>query len=250
MKDIKLFAVQSKSDLAGRCVKILAEKYGQALHEGSDNPLLQFGNPFLAAALETVRGIVEPSIRRRNLRVAMANSGVEVPLSSVKPGAVLLVGLAVVLEHSGVYLGDGMTAELHGSGEICQVNFEQFRVGRDSDKMKLRSGDRIYVACSLSGDGRFEPLSDDEAAEAARKFVRHHVSYNFLINNCHLFSAGCVNHLQRLSPSEKITTIEDLEGFIACAHGIEVYNVFWLPIGISPGNASFDDKIRLASLDI
>jgi len=184
MKDIKLFAVQSKSDLAGRCVKILAEKYGQALHEGSDNPLLQFGNPFLAAALETVRGIVEPSIRRRNLRVAMANSGVEVPLSSVKPGAVLLVGLAVVLEHSGVYLGDGMTAELHGSGEICQVNFEQFRVGRDSDKMKLRSGDRIYVACSLSGDeglSRFLMMRRQKRRESSFDITFHIISSSIIV---------------------------------------------------------------------
>jgi len=250
MKENSLAVDPSQKGLAVRCAKILVEKYGHALHEGSDNPLLQLGNPFLSAAFETVRGIVEPSVRRCNLRGAMAKSGAEVPLSSVRPGAILLVGLAVVLEHSGVYLGDGKIAELHGSGEISEVSFEQFRVGRDSDKMKIRSGDRIYAACSLSESGRFAPLCDAETAEVARKYVRNNVSYNLLVNNCHLFSASCVSHSQSLAPSAEPTTIEDLERCIARAYGIDSYNVFWLPIGIPSADALFAEKIRRASLNI
>ena len=250
MKDDLLAGEQSKANLAGRCATALAEKYGQALRDGSENPLLQLGNPFISAAFETVRGIVEPSARRRVLRGAMAKNGVEVPLSSVKSGAVLLVGLAVVLEHSGVYLGEGKIAELHGSGEISQVSFEQFRVGRDSDVMKMRLGDRIYAACSLSENGKFEPLCDVKAAEVAQMFVQHSVSYNLLVNNCHLFTSTCVNHSQELIPSESLTTIEDLESCIARAHGIEAYNVFWLPINIPSTNELFAAKIRRATLNI
>ena len=250
MKDSSLGGEQSKACLSGRCATALAEKYGQALRDGSENPLLRLGNPFISAAFETVRGIVEPSARRRVLRGAMAKNGVEVPLSSVKPGAVLLVGLAVVLEHSGVYLGEGKIAELHGSGEISPVSFEQFRVGRDSDMMKMRLGDRIYAACSLSENGKFEPLCDAGAAEVARKFVRHNVSYNLLVNNCHLFSASCVKHSQELIPSQGLTTIEDLESCIARAHGIEAYNVFWLPIRFSSTKELFGTKIRRTMLNI
>lgn len=250
MKDGPLIGEQSKSDLARRCVIALSDEYDRALRDGSDNPLVQMANPLFGAMYEAVRGIVEPSVRRRILRGLMAKKGVEIPLSSVKPGAVLLVGLALVLEHSGVYVGDGKAVELHGSGEISLVSLEQFRVGRDSDKMKMRLGDRIYVACSLSGDGKFEPLCDVEAAEVARKYVRHNVSYNLLINNCHLFSSSCVRHLQALVPGGGVVTVEDLESCIACAHGIEAHNVFWLPISVPALDELFAAKIRRASLHI
>jgi len=250
MKENLLAEEQSQKGLSGRCAKILVEKYGQALHKGSDNSLLQFGNPFLRAAFETVRGIVEPSVRRRNLRGAMAKSGAEVPFSSVRPGAILLVGLAVVLEHSGVYLGEGKVAELHGSGEISEVSFEQFRVGRDSDKMKIRTGDRIYAACTLSESGGFEPLCDAETAEMARRLVGGGVSYNPLVNNCHLFSVCCVNHSQNFLPSQEITTIETLENAIAKAYGIQSYNVFWLPLDMPSHDERFAEKIQGMSLNI
>lgn len=250
MKDDPLVGGQSKAGLAGRCATVLAEKYGQALRDGSENPLLRLGNPLISAAFETLRGVVEPSVRRRVLRGAMAKNGVEVPLSSVKPGAVLLVGLAVVLEHSGVYLGDGKIAELHGSGEISIVNFEQFRIGHDNDRVKMRLGERLYVACSLSENGKFEPLCDSDAAKTAQKFVGNNVSYNLLVNNCHLFSASCVNHSQVLAPSEMLATVEELEECIAHAHGIEIFNVFWLPINIPSVNMIFEEKIRSTSMDI
>ena len=200
--------------------------------------------------IEKALSTVESSVRRRILRGQMAKSNVEIPLSCVKPGTVLLVGLAITFEHSGVYLGDGQVVELHGSGEIKSIPLEQFRRGRNNDPTNLRFGDRIYAACSLSKEGKFESLFDEVAADAVRKFVGCSIKYDPFYNNCHFFSSSCVNHLQSLSSSKRMTMIYNLEKSIARAHGIEVRDVFWLPINIPSAAERFAEKIRNTKLGI
>ena len=70
---------------------------------------------------------------------AIVNEPVE-PL----PGTPLLVNLALAIEHSGICLGGGEVAELHGSGRLRRVSFAAFRDGGDG--AAARTGAFIYAA--------------------------------------------------------------------------------------------------------
>ena len=105
------------------------------------------------------------------------------------PGTPLLVNLAVAIEHSGVYLGNGGVAELHGSGRIQKVSLARFRDG--GGDAAVRTGAFIYAACDKRTG---KPLGSVEAAEMALTAVGNStkLSYNILFNNCHLFTATCL----------------------------------------------------------
>ena len=236
--------------LAKKSASALAEKYGEALHErDDDNLLLRTVNPFLMAGFKMAKDIVEPSFQRRIARGSMAKSGLEISLAAVRPGAVMLVGLAVVLEHSGIYLGDGMVAELHGSGAVGRVDLERFRLGADDDQIKLRMGSWVYVACTFAENG-FTPLCHDEVAAIANDYVGQRVAYNLLVNNCHLFSATCVRRQKEFVPGDGLSTIEGLEDAIVGLHGIEKNMLYWIPVRISDGRENAIERIQAAKLDV
>jgi len=115
-------------------------------------------------------------------------------------GTPLLVSLARGgAEHSGVFLGRNRVAELRGDGDLCNVSLSDFINGFDGDSVNMRSGTRIFAACD---DETGRPLASRTAVEAARHFIENvrKVSYNLFCNNCHMFTAscvqGCLNHEQ------------------------------------------------------
>ena len=73
-------------------------------------------NPLAESVLKNIERLVG----------AIVNEPVE-PL----PGTPLLVNLALAIEHSGICLGGGEVAELHGSGRLRRVSFTAFRDGGD-----------------------------------------------------------------------------------------------------------------------
>ena len=104
-------------------------------------------------------------------------------------------GIVTELSHSGVCLGGGRVAELEGDGHLKAVTASEFLNGgcREWDVAAVRTGFRIYAACDAENG---EPLASPAVAEAARvmlgKAGRSRVRYDLLWNNCHRFTAQCV----------------------------------------------------------
>ena len=115
-------------------------------------------------------------------------------------GTPLLVSLARGgTEHSGIFLGRNRVAELRGDGDLCNISLSEFVNGSDGDRVNMRSGTRIFAACD---DETGLPLASKKIVETARHFIENvrKVSYNIFCNNCHMFTASCVqgwlNHEQ------------------------------------------------------
>lgn len=93
-------------------------------------------------------------------------------------GSVLHCSLFGV-EHSGIYVGDNKIVELLGSGNIRLSSPKQFIQGSNALS--------IYVAC----EGK-SPLGNLAIAKRALGEVGNVRKYNVILNNCHLFSYGCL----------------------------------------------------------
>ena len=128
------------------------------------------------------------SILSQCQRIACVLIDKEVPVPET--GTPLLVDLFGVVEHSGIYLGNGRVAELFGDNLLREVTLKEFLEGEKGSW--VRTGHRIFAACSrLSG----KTLASPYAAENARAFIRRirTVRYNLFRNNCHLFSISCIS---------------------------------------------------------
>lgn len=116
------------------------------------------------------------------------------------PGTPLLVSLGVgvddcfgigLAEHSGIYLGDGMVAELNGNGLVSQVSLSEFVNGIDDGTVNTRNGTCIFASCDDASDAIvFHP----QAALNAQTFIHNAVSLDYSVfgNNCHMFTASCL----------------------------------------------------------
>ncbi|SEB14537.1 hypothetical protein SAMN05660964_03810 [Thiothrix caldifontis] len=95
-------------------------------------------------------------------------------------GSVLYCDLAFgYMEHSGIYVGNNKIVHLSGSGKIEIVNPKQFVDGG--------SGCGIYVSCYDN-----KAVGSNEVARVAESMVGRKRNYNFILDNCHQFSAGCL----------------------------------------------------------
>ena len=133
---------------------------------------------------------LKASIRSQCQRLACLLVNDKVSKDEIKPGTPLLVDLFGVLEHSGIYLGNGKVAELYGDDLLREVSLNEF-VNGDS-KWWLRTGKAIYAACSIEGG---LPLSSRNAVWNAQQYIKgiRTIDYNLLSNNCHLFSISCLS---------------------------------------------------------
>lgn len=98
-------------------------------------------------------------------------------------GSVVYCDLALgYAEHSGIYLGGGEIMHLNSKGWIEKVTPDEFIEGT--------SALSIYVGCR----GRF-PVGSSDIANRAIDFEKDISTrdYNVLLDNCHQFTAGCVN---------------------------------------------------------
>jgi len=152
---------------------------------GSDSPWRSIGWLF-GTVLD--RSGFKDSIISQCQRIACVFSKVKVPVP--EPGTPLLVDLFGVVEHSGIYLGNGHVAELFGDNLLREVTLKEFLEGEKGSR--VRTGHRIFAACSRSSG---KSLASPYAAENARAFIRRirTVQYNLFRNNCHLFSISCIS---------------------------------------------------------
>ena len=128
------------------------------------------------------------SIRNQCQRLVCLLTNDNVPREQIKPGTPLLVDLFGIVEHSGIYLGNGLVAELYGDNLLRQVPLKEFIEG-DS---RIRTGNTIYAACSKESG---LPISSINAALNARAYIQgiRTVEYDLIRNNCHLFSISCIS---------------------------------------------------------
>ncbi len=110
----------------------------------------------------------------------------EVFFDKVKPvkGSIVYCDLALIAEHSGVYIGGGRIAHLDGSGTVEIVTAKTFlkRLGGYNPAM------RIYVSCDEDG-----AVGSQEIAKRAKAAAGKNRDYNLILDNCHQFASGCIS---------------------------------------------------------
>ena len=101
---------------------------------------------------------------------------------AVKPvtGSVLYCDLVFgYAEHTGIYLGAGRIAHLNGQGIIEAVDRETFLEGTTGVSILVSSKDKQAVGSPI-------------VADRAKYMLGRRRKYNFLLDNCHQFAAGCL----------------------------------------------------------
>ncbi len=104
----------------------------------------------------------------------------------VKPvvGCIMKCDLGLLLEHTGVYIGDGKIVSLNRHSQIRVESPKTFfPPGTNPDS------NRIYTACFEKTD---IVLAAPIIAKRAKKHINEKTPYNVLFNNCHRFTCGCV----------------------------------------------------------
>jgi len=134
------------------------------------------------------RSGLKDSIASQCQRIACVWTKGEVPPPA--SGTPLVVDLFGVVEHSGIYLGNGRVAELFGDNLLREVTLREFLEGEKG--AHVRTGRRIFAACSRSSG---KSLASLYASENARAYIRRirTVEYDLFRNNCHLFSISCIS---------------------------------------------------------
>jgi hypothetical protein len=101
---------------------------------------------------------------------------------TVKPaiGSILYCDLVMGrAEHSGIYIGNNEIVHLRGTGNIEVVT--------PSDFIKGTTALSIYVSCCGAS-----AVGSNDVARRARNMIGQSRNYNFIFDNCHQFSAGCL----------------------------------------------------------
>jgi hypothetical protein len=99
-------------------------------------------------------------------------------------GSVVYCDLAAgQAEHSGIYVGDNSIVHLNGDGNIEKVSPTEFmqRLGG------LNTAISIYMSCN---DGI--AVGSPEVATRAISMIGKSRGYQFIMDNCHQFTAGCL----------------------------------------------------------
>lgn len=110
-------------------------------------------------------------------------------LDHVKPvlGSIVCCDLAGVVEHSGVYVGEGVIVHRDGDGYLAKVGMQEFlgRLGGYNPAVT------VFVSCHDS-----DPIGDRVIANravAALSDPDMSCGYNLLTKNCHQFCEYCVS---------------------------------------------------------
>ena len=139
-------------------------------------------------------------------------------IHSVRPavGSVVYCNLAMVAEHSGIYVGDGQIVHLNGNGRIERVSGEKFceRFGGKNPS--------FTVFCPTNWQGK--ALGDKQVAEYALRSVGRFVNYNPAFNNCHCFTASCLEGKAVFCPSFSVLESLVTEKYGACKWRATVLN--------------------------
>ena len=125
------------------------------------------------------------------------------------PGTPVYCKLAVVAEHTGIYVGDGKIVHLNGDGEIEIVSPREFVSRLDG----LNPAVSIYFAAGAEG----KALGKRSVANRARSMVGGRRNYDLFFDNCHQFTCGCLSgdfeNLCKLFPMVEMEIMKELGFF-------------------------------------
>lgn len=126
----------------------------------------------------------------------------------VKPrlGAIVCCGIAGVLDHTGIWVGDNTIIEVDGNGLVKPVSVQRFT--------DTRSGRGIFIACDSLG----VPLASEMAAQRAIAQIFQVRDYHLFDNNCHQFIWQCFQN-----DAKAITTFKALSLNVATLFDRVVY---------------------------
>lgn len=105
-------------------------------------------------------------------------------VSSIALGSVVYCNLAVLGEHSGIYVGNNRIAHLDGNGGIELVSPKEFLARLDGKNPAIS----IYVS-GKNGSS----IGSNDIARRAMSMVGGSRDYNLVLDNCHQFTAGCLS---------------------------------------------------------
>lgn len=164
----------------------------------------------------------------------------------VKPriGSVVKVDLSFGPDHTGIYIGNDEIVEvanIDGVATVRIVSAEEFIEG---DDLFSRSGMYIYVACKQDRDGNCIAMGSKDIADRARAAVGQTSQYDFIFNNCHMFTEYCITGKKEDLCGLLIGVEKALDDkFINC--GYERLADIWRSTGESRGsNPSFYDSVE------
>lgn len=120
---------------------------------------------------------------RKNFRAKRAKT-VHAPDVLPIRGCILKCDLGLLLEHTGIYIGNDQIVSLNRHSEI-RVETPQtfFPPGTNPDS------NRIYTACLEDSDA---VLAAPFVWKRAKRRINDKTEYNLLFNNCHRFTGGCI----------------------------------------------------------
>ena len=160
-------------------------------------------------------------IKDDGIFVAKERSQVFSSMRDVEPeiGSLFAVGLGFgVIEHTGIYIGDGYIIEQHGDDVLKQVTFQEFI---DGDKELYARG--LNIGIQIACDSMAKPLADKKVAKYAKKlyddYERRNKEYSIVFNNCHQFCWECIAP----QSDKKLVIFTELEEFVAKHYGYVIY---------------------------
>ena len=86
-----------------------------------------------------------------------------------------------MIEHTGIWLGDDLPRELHGSGLVRAVSVKRFLAGR--------TGSQIYLACNHL----HQPLIADAVLTRAEQAIYQYREYDLLTITAIDLSESCIS---------------------------------------------------------
>ena len=100
------------------------------------------------------------------------------------PGTPVYCDLAIVAEHTGIYIGDNKIVHLNGNGKIEAVTPQEFVSRLDG----ANPAETIYFAVANG-----KAVGNKKIADRAKAMIGKRRQYNVLLDNCHQFTCGCLS---------------------------------------------------------
>lgn len=116
-------------------------------------------------------------------------------IHNVRPaiGSVVYCNLAIVAEHTGIYVGRGKIVQLNGQGNVELVTAKKFC-------NRLQGNNPSFtIFCPVDSHGK--AIGSEAAAIRALEKVNSHEDYNLALHNCHCFTYSCLTGTEGFCPS-------------------------------------------------
>lgn len=133
-----------------------------------------------ADPLDLVKMHRSPSVSDVVWELITGSKGCTAPV----PGTPVYCDLAIIAEHTGIYIGDNKIVHLNGDGKIEVVTPKKFVSRLDG----ANPSKTIYFAVANG-----KAASNQKIADRARAMIGKRRQYNVLLDNCHQFTCGCLS---------------------------------------------------------